>query len=84
MEASVILKVLAEIVLYTFQFFVLLIGGGSLLFLLFCLGCAGRDLMTVRQQRTRQLSLSSSHFPKLVRLNHRLCKRPSNQRRNAS
>ncbi len=84
MDASLILAALTETILYAFQFFVLLIGGGSLLFLMFCLGCMGSDFFATRQRRTRPLPSSPSHLLKFAVPNHRLCKQLITQRRNGS
>ena len=84
MDSTTILEVLTETILYAFQFIVLLIGGGSLLFLMFCLGCAGSDFFTSSKRRTRQLPSSSFRLLKFAVPNHRLSKQPLTQRRNAS
>lgn len=79
-----ILKVLTETMLYAFQFIALLIGGGSLLFLMFCLGCAGSDFFAPPNQRTQQSLSSSFHLLKFAVSNNRLSKQPLTQRRNES
>ena len=66
MDSTMILETLTETILYAFQFIVLLIGGGSLLFLLFCLGCAGSDCFATPKRRTRQ-QLDIRHRESMLR-----------------
>ncbi len=52
------------------QFIIGLIGGASLLFLLFCLACVGSDFFATSTRRGQSLS-SSRHHLKLVPPHHR-------------
>ena len=48
------LEVTTENILYGLQFIVLLVGGVSLLFLMFCLCCMGSDFFAAPKRRARQ------------------------------
>lgn len=66
MYPIIMFEVATENLLYALQFIVLLVGGVSILFLLFCLGCAGSDCFAVPKRRTRQ-QLDIRHRESMLR-----------------
>lgn len=84
MDVTTILEILTETILFAFQFIALLIGAGSLLFLMFCLGCMGSHFFALPKQRIQQLPCSSFRFLKFAVPNHRLSRQSLTQRRTAS
>jgi hypothetical protein len=70
MDATTTLESIGQGLLFGLQFVLLLVGGSSILFLLFCLGCAGSDCFATPKRRTRpsRSSVSGPHRASGLRL----------------